>query len=61
MDLKSVEIRLEPEEAAKIQAVAEQVGKADFGWEGNSVDPHGRTVAITVSSHQLRKIDTTGA
>ena len=34
MDLKSVEIRLEPEEAAKIQAVAEQVGKADFGWEG---------------------------
>ncbi len=52
----TVEVRLDPEDAAKIQTVAEQNGKADYGWDCELRDANGVTVAVASSSYQLREI-----
>lgn len=54
----TVEVRLSPEDAAEIQARADEHGKADYEWECELKDDSGEVVAITKNVYQLRKIGT---
>jgi len=52
----TVEINMSEEDAAKIAAVADSEGKADYGWESKLIDTTGEVVAIAQSQYQLRAI-----
>ena len=52
----SVEVRLDPDEAARIQEKANQVGKADYSWECELKDANGQIVCISSNRYQLRSI-----
>ena len=52
----TVEVRLDGDAAAEIQARAERDGKADYEWECELKDDSGEVVAITKNVYQLRRI-----
>lgn len=52
----TVEVRLDDDAAAEIQARAERDGKADYEWECELKDDRGEVVAITKNVYQLRRI-----
>ena len=52
----SVEVRLDPDEAARIQEKANQMGKADYSWECELKDANGQVVCISSNRYQLRSI-----
>ena len=52
----TVEARLDPEEIARIEKVAEQIGKADYEWECELKDADGNVVCVTSNRYQLRSI-----
>lgn len=53
----TVEVRLEPDEAAKIQATADEVGKADYDWTCELKDANGQVVCVSSNRYQLRSIN----
>jgi hypothetical protein len=53
----TVEIRLDLEEAARIQATADEVGKADYEWESELKDASGQVVCVSSNRYQLRSIN----
>ena len=57
----TVEVRLDAEEAARIQEVANQVGKADYSWESELKDANGLVVCVSSNRYQLRSIKSPGA
>lgn len=57
----TVEVRLDSEEAARIQEAANETGKADFSWKSELRDTQGRVVAVCSNHYQLRKIEPQGA
>jgi thioesterase domain-containing protein len=52
----TVEVRLDPKDAAEIAERAERDGKADYEWECELKDETGEVVAITKNIYQLRRI-----
>jgi hypothetical protein len=52
----TVEVRLDPEEAQRIQEVAEAEGKCNFEWDTEILDANGQVVATTHNVYQLRTI-----
>ncbi len=52
----TVEVRLDDDAAAEIQARAERDGKADYEWECELKDEGGEVVAMTKNVYQLRRI-----
>ncbi|MDH3653853.1 MAG: DUF4442 domain-containing protein [Myxococcales bacterium] len=56
-----VEVRLSPEEAAKIQDEANTHGKADYDWDCELKDANGQVVAVSSNRYQLRQTKPTGA
>ena len=56
-----VEVRLSPEEAAKIQDEANEHGKADYDWDCELKDANGQVVAVSSNRYQLRRTKSTGA
>lgn len=52
----TVEVRLDPEEAKRIQDVADAEGKCDFEWDTELKDAKGEVVARTHNVYQLRRI-----
>lgn len=57
----TVEVRLDAEEAAKIQETANEAGKADYEWECELKDTHGQVVCVTSNRYQLRSMKSPGA
>ena len=57
----TVEIRMDPAEAARIEDTANQVGKADYAWECELKDTKGQVVAVSSNRYQLRSIHPSGA
>ena len=57
----TVEIRLDEDEAAKIQQTADEVGKADYEWECELKDANGQVVAVSSNRYQLRRMKPSGA
>jgi acyl-coenzyme A thioesterase PaaI-like protein len=57
----TLEVRFDLEEAARIQAVADEAGKADYGWECELKDANGQVVCISENRYQLRSIAPAGA
>jgi acyl-coenzyme A thioesterase PaaI-like protein len=57
----TVEVRLDPEEAVEIQRKANELGKADYGWECELKDADGQVVCVCSNRYQLRSINPTGA
>jgi len=57
----TVEVRLDPEEASKIQETANEVGKADYDWECELKDANGQVVAVSSNRYQLRRMKPSGA
>jgi len=51
-----VEVRVTEEFVSKVQAEAEQHGKADYEWECELKDANGVVVAISKNVYQLRRI-----
>lgn len=56
-----VEVRLSPEEAAKIQEEANEHGKADYDWDCELKDANGQIVAVSSNRYQLRRMKKKGA
>jgi len=56
-----VEVRLSPEQAAKIQDEANEQGKADYDWDCELKDANGQVVAVSSNRYQLRRTKPTGA
>ena len=52
----TVEVRLDPKEAVRIQEIANDVGKADYGWECELKDASGQVVCISSNRYQLRSL-----
>ena len=52
----TVEVRLDLEEAAKIQEKAHEAGKADYEWECEVKDANGQVVCVTSNRYQLRSM-----
>ena len=52
----TVEVRLDMEEAAKIQEKANEAGKADYEWECELKDANGQVVCVTSNRYQLRSM-----
>ena len=50
----TVEVTMTDEEAARIAAVAEAEGKADYGWTCELVDTSGEVVAVSRNEYQMR-------
>jgi thioesterase domain-containing protein len=50
----SVEVRITPQEVERIQAVAAEMGKADYSWDCELVDADGVVVARSTNDYQLR-------
>ena len=57
----TVEIRLNPDDAARIQEIANEVGKADYEWECELKDANGQVVCVSSNRYQLRSINPPGA
>jgi len=57
----TVEVRLDPKAAAKIQEKANEVGKADYDWECKLEDANGQVVAVSSNRYQLRRMKPSGA
>lgn len=57
----TVEVRLSPDEAAKIQERANEAGKADYEWECELKDANGQVVAVSANRYQLRRMNLGGA
>lgn len=57
----TVEIRMVPTEAARIEQTANEVGKADYGWDCELKDSKGQVVAVSSNRYQLRSIRPSGA
>jgi acyl-coenzyme A thioesterase PaaI-like protein len=57
----TVEVRLDSDEAAKIQEKANELGKADYDWECELKDANGQVVAVSSNRYQLRRMNPTGA
>lgn len=57
----TVEVRLDPEEAAKVQEEANEVGKADYEWECELKDANGQVVCVSSNRYQLRSMKPPGA
>jgi acyl-coenzyme A thioesterase PaaI-like protein len=57
----TVEVRLDPEEASRIQARAEELGKADYGWGCELKDANEQVVAVSSNRYQLRGMKRPGA
>lgn len=51
----SVEVRIGQEEVDRIQAEADEHGKANYSWECELVDTDGVVVARTTNHYQLRR------
>ena len=56
----TVEIRLAPDVAAKIQETANEIGKADYEWECELKDTNGQIVCVSSNRYQLRSIKPPG-
>lgn len=54
----TVEVRMDDEEAARIEAEAEANGKADYAWECELKDATGEVVAISQNLYQMRRVET---
>ena len=52
----TVEVRLDPAEAERIQQAANEAGKADYDWECELKDANGNVVCVTSNRYQLRSI-----
>jgi thioesterase domain-containing protein len=52
----TIEIRMSDEEAKRIQAEADQNGKADFILEGEIKDETGEIVALSKGTYQIRAV-----
>jgi len=52
----TVEVRLDPAEAERIQQAANEAGKADYSWDCELQDANGRVVCATSNRYQLRRI-----
>lgn len=52
----TIEVSLDVSEAERIERVAEETGKADYGWECELKDAHGQVVCVTSNYYQLRSI-----
>jgi len=57
----TVEVRLSVEEAKKIQAKANEHGKADYDWDCELKDANGVVVAVSSNRYQLRRMNPAGA
>jgi acyl-coenzyme A thioesterase PaaI-like protein len=57
----TVEVRLGLDEAAKIQATANEAGKADYDWDCEVKDANGQVVCVTSNRYQLRSMTPPGA
>ena len=57
----TVEVRLDQDQAAKIQQTADEVGKADYEWECELKDANGQVVAVSSNRYQLRRMKPRGA
>ena len=57
----TVEVKLDLEEAARIQRAANEVGKADYEWECEVKDADGRVVCVSTNHYQLRSMTPPGA
>lgn len=52
----TVEVRLDPDEAKRIQQTANDTGKADYDWDCELEDATGQVVCVTSNRYQLRSI-----
>jgi acyl-coenzyme A thioesterase PaaI-like protein len=50
----TVEVKLDLDEAAKIQETANARGKADYEWECEVKDANGQVVCVSTNRYQLR-------
>ncbi|MBW2507018.1 MAG: YiiD C-terminal domain-containing protein [Deltaproteobacteria bacterium] len=50
----TVEVKLDLDEAAKIQEIANERGKADYEWECEVKDANGQVVCVSTNRYQLR-------
>lgn len=50
----TVEVKLDLDEAAKIQETANERGKADYEWECEVKDANGQVVCVSTNRYQLR-------
>lgn len=57
----TVEVKLDLDEAAKIQAAANEAGKADYDWDCEVKDANGQVVCVTSNRYQLRSMTPRGA
>jgi acyl-coenzyme A thioesterase PaaI-like protein len=57
----TVEVRLERDEAAKIQEAANEVGKADYEWACELKDANGQVVCVSSNRYQLRSMNPSSA
>ena len=57
----TVEVRLDLDEAARIQERANEAGKADYEWECELKDANGRVVCVSTNRYQLRSLTPRGA
>lgn len=57
----TVEVKLDLDEAAKIQAAANEAGKADYDWDCEVKDADGQVVCVTSNRYQLRSMTPPGA
>ena len=57
----TVEVKLDLDEAAKIQAAANEAGKADYDWDCEVKDANGQVVCVTSNRYQLRSTTPRGA
>ena len=47
-------MKLDLDEAAKIQEIANERGKADYEWECEVKDANGQVVCVSTNRYQLR-------
>jgi hypothetical protein len=52
----TVEVRLDADEALRIQEKANELGKADYGWECELKDANSEVVCISSNRYQLRSM-----
>jgi len=57
----TVEVRLDPEVAARIQEAANEAGKADYDWQCELKDVNGQVVCVSSNRYQLRSVNPPGA
>jgi len=50
----TVEVKLDLDEAARIQKTANERGKADYEWECEITDANGQVVCVSTNRYQLR-------